>query len=67
MAARRRGAKRKPRKVERPARVRKSLLVEQDKIDFVRKAFGLPSDAEVLRFALDHLLSHFDHGHGEEE
>ena len=67
MAARKRGAQKKAKKAEKPKLVRKSLLVEQEKIDFVRQALELPSDAEVLRFALDHLLSHFEHHHGEEE
>ncbi len=67
MAARKRGAKKKPKKVEKPQLVRKTILIEQEKIDFVRQALELSSDAEVLRFALDHLLSHFEHHHGEEE
>ena len=54
-------------KVEKPPLVRKTILIEQEKIDFVRKALELSSDAEVVRFALDHLLSHFEHHHGEEE
>ena len=61
------GDEKKPKPVKKPQLVRKTLLVEQEKIDFVRQALELPSDAEVLRFALDHLLSHFEHQHGEEE
>ena len=67
MRTRKRAAKRRPKKAEPARRVRKTFLVEQDKIDYVRKAFDLRSDAEVLRFALDHLLSHFEQGHDEEE
>ena len=67
MAARKRGAKKRAKKVTKPALVRKTLLVEQEKLDLVRQALRLSSDAAVLRFALDHLLSHFEHHHGEEE
>ena len=67
MAARKRGTKKKPKPVKKPPLVRKTILVEQEKIDFIRQALELPSDAEVVRFALDHLLSHFEHHHGEEE
>jgi hypothetical protein len=66
MAARKRGSKKKPKKVKKPVLVRKTVLIEQEKLDFARKALELPSDAEVLRFCLDHLLSHFHH-HDEEE
>lgn len=51
--------------VRKPALVPLSVLVDPAKVALVRKALGLRSDAEVLRVALDHLLSHF-HG-GEEE
>ena len=68
MAARKRGNKKKPKKKPAPPKlVRKSVLIEQEKIDFVREALEIPSDSEALRFALDHLLSHFEHHHGEEE
>ncbi len=68
MAARKRGNKKIPKKKPaKPQLVRKTVLIEQEKIDFVRKALDIPSDAEALRFALDHLLSHFEHHHGEEE
>jgi hypothetical protein len=37
-------------------------------LDQARKALGVASDAEALRLALDHLLSHFQSAHhGEEE
>ncbi len=63
-AARKRGVKKT---VKEPKRVRRTFLVDQEKLDFARKALELPSDADVIRFALDHLLSHFEHRHGEEE
>ena len=48
--------------------VRKSLMVDEAKLAQARKALGTTSDAEALRLALDHLLSHFpDAKHGEEE
>jgi len=48
--------------------VRKSLMVDEAKLEQARKALGASSDAEALRLALDHLLSHFQGGaHGEEE
>ena len=48
--------------------VRKSLMVDEAKLEQARKALGASSDAEALRLALDHLLSHFTGGHhGEEE
>ncbi len=46
-----------------PKKVRKSLLIEADKLAKARKALGVASDAEVLRVALDHLLSHFEEHH----
>jgi hypothetical protein len=46
--------------------VRRSILVDAGKLEKVRKALGLASDAAVLRLALDHLLEHFD-GRDEEE
>jgi hypothetical protein len=42
-----------------PEMVRKSLLVDSAKLDRARKLMGASSDAEVLRVALDHLLTHF--------
>jgi hypothetical protein len=52
----------------KPKLVRKSLMVDAAKLDQARKALGVTSDAEALRLALDHLLSHFEGGgHGEEE
>lgn len=48
--------------------VRKSLMVDAAKLRLARKALGVSSDAEALRLALDHLLTHFhDAGQGEEE
>jgi hypothetical protein len=47
-----------PRGGENPSKkVRKSLMVEADKLERARKLLGVSSDAEVLRVALDHLLS----------
>jgi len=51
---------------DQPKLVRKSLMVDEAKLEQARKALGASSDAEALRMALDHLLSHFS-GHGEEE
>jgi hypothetical protein len=47
--------------------VRKSLMVDAEKLEKARKVLNASSDAEVLRLALDHLLSHFEGPHGEEE
>jgi hypothetical protein len=48
--------------------VRKSVMVDPAKLEQARKALGVSSDAEALRLALDHLLTHFPSGpHGEEE
>lgn len=48
--------------------VRKSVMVDPAKLEQARKALGASSDAEALRLALDHLLSHFPSGSsGEEE
>jgi hypothetical protein len=52
---------------QKPQLVRKSLIVEADKLEKARQVLGLTSDAEVLRVALDHLLSHFGGQQGEEE
>ena len=53
---------------DRPRMVRKSLMVDEAKLEKARKALGASSDADALRLALDHLLSHFQGGgHGEEE
>jgi hypothetical protein len=52
---------------KKPAMVRKSVTVEAAKLERARQVLGTDSDAEVLRLALDHLLSHFDGSHGEEE
>jgi hypothetical protein len=50
-----------------PAMVRKSLMIDAAKLERARKATGATDDAEVLRLALDHLLSHFPGGRDEEE
>jgi hypothetical protein len=50
-----------------PELVRKSVLLDAAKLERARTFLELPSDAEVLRFALDHLLSHFEEQPGEEE
>ncbi len=47
--------------------VRKSLIVDAEKLEKARKILGASSDAEVLRVALDHFLSHFDFHPLEEE
>jgi hypothetical protein len=47
--------------------VRKSLLIDADKLARAQKVLGARSEAEVLRLALDHLLEHFEPDHGEEE
>ena len=48
--------------------VRKTLMVDATKLEQARKALGVSSDAEALRLALDHLLTHFESGHrGAEE
>jgi hypothetical protein len=51
---------------KRPPLVRKSVTVDAAKLARAREVLKLPSDADVLRLALDHLLSHFEQ-HGEEE
>jgi hypothetical protein len=48
----------------KPRMVRKSLTVDAHKLEQARKALGASSDAEVLRLALDHLLTHFQGGAG---
>lgn len=50
-----------------PRQVRKSLAVDADKLERARRLLGASSDAEVLRLALDHLLSHFEEHRDEEE
>jgi hypothetical protein len=47
--------------------VRRSLTVEADKLERARKLLGASSDAEAIRLALDHVLSHPPVQHGEEE
>ncbi len=61
-------AKKKPGGADDVKLVRKSLMVDPAKLEKARKALGVSNDAEVLRTALDHLLSHFQSGpHSEEE
>jgi len=53
---------------EKSKLVRKNLMVDAAKLEQARKALGVASDAEAMRLALDHLLTHFKGGgHGEEE
>ena len=53
---------------DRPRMVRKSLMVDAAKLEQARKALGVTSDAEALRLALEHVLTHFKGlGQGEEE
>jgi hypothetical protein len=54
-------AKKRNKKPE-PRMVRKSLLVDADQLEQARKFLNARSDAEVLRLALEHLLSHFEDG-----
>lgn len=61
MAARKKPAK-KPTKVET-----RSVEVEADKLERARKFLNAPSDAEVVRLAIDHLLSHFEPADADEE
>jgi len=50
-----------------PKQVRKSVTLDADKLARARQLLHATSDAEVLRLALDHLLSHFpEHPHEEE-
>jgi uncharacterized damage-inducible protein DinB len=58
---------RKPSRQEKPRQVRKSLTVDADKLERARKLLGTSSDAETLRQALDHLLTHQQMHRGEEE
>jgi hypothetical protein len=59
-------AARKPEAPKKPRQVRKSVVVEADKLETARRVLGASSDAEVFRLALDQLLSHLE-GHHEEE
>ena len=53
---------------DKPKLVRKSLMVDPTKLEQARKALGALNDADALRMALDHLLSHFKSDQrGEEE
>jgi hypothetical protein len=57
---------RKPRK-KTPKLMRKTFLVDPAKLARARSVLQLKSDTEVLRVALDHLLSHFSNDANEEE
>ena len=59
-------SRKKPGGKKEPQQVRKSLMVDPEKLERARAVLGVSSDAEALRVALDHLLSHFAH-HEEEE
>jgi hypothetical protein len=50
-----------------PKLVRKSVMLDADKLARARKHVGAASDAEVLRLALEHLLGHFEGFLQEEE
>lgn len=63
MAARKRTNDRK----KKPRQVRKTVLVDADKLERARKVLGVSSDAEVLRRALDHLLGRVEPSPEEEE
>jgi hypothetical protein len=52
---------------KQPELVRKSLMVDREKLEKARQKLGASSDAEVFRLALDHLLEHFVEDHAEEE
>lgn len=61
-------AKRKPTK--KPPKLQggqRSVEIDADKLDKARKYLNAPSDAEVVRLALEHLLSHFEPVDTEEE
>lgn len=62
-------AKRKPIKKPKPkaSMARRSVEIDADKLDKARKYLNAPSDAEVVRLALEHLLSHFEPADTEEE
>ena len=60
-------AGRKPKPKAQPKQVRKTVVLEADKLARARKFLNAPTDAEVLRLALDHLLSHFEEPTNEEE
>lgn len=60
MAARQSGDEKQPRQV------RKTVTLDADKLERLRKVLRARSDAEALRVAVEHLLMHFE-GHSEEE
>ena len=55
-------ARRKKSPADVPDMVRKTFLIDTAKLEQARKAIGAASDAELVRVAIDHLLSHFS-GH----
>jgi hypothetical protein len=50
-----------------PRLVRRTLLVDPTKLEQARIAVGARSHAEVVRLAIEHLLSHFPGTNDEEE
>lgn len=60
-------AKRKKRSAKKkPQQVRRIVLMDAALLARARKVLGAKSDQEVIRVAVEHLMSHFV-GHGEEE
>ncbi len=47
--------------------VRRSLMVDAEKLEKARKLLGAESDADALRLALDHVLGQVEGRHEEEE
>ena len=45
---------------KKPAQVRKTVAVEQAKVDKVKKRFNLKSDSEALRYCLDQVVAQID-------
>lgn len=58
---------RKTRPKVRPNLIRKTVTLDAAKLRRARRFLNAPSDAEVLRLALEHLLSHFEEPPPEEE
>lgn len=58
---------RKKSNTKKPQLVRRTVTVDAEQLKRVREALELRSDADVLRFALEHLLSHFEHSPEGEE
>ncbi len=59
-------AARKPRRASKPRLVRKTVTVDAEQLAKARRVLNIRSDAEVLRYALEHLVGHFE-PHDEEE